>query len=159
VLSGPKSTPTGDRRAMIDELRKALHAAFIIAYAEAYSLLAASGGGAPEAVEALAEDGSAVAGAAAEAVSREGIGASLLLDASIKTLLDPSLASLRKLCSRCAEGGVHAPGLSAALGYYDGLRSTWLPANMVVALRDFREGTGYERIDRPRGEAFHSEWK
>jgi len=159
VLSGPKSTPTGDRRSMIDELRKALHAAFIIAYAEAYALLAASGASAADAVASLADDGSAVAAAAAAAVSREGLGASLLLAASVKTHLDRSLASLRKLASRCAEGGVPVPGLSAALGYYDGLRSTWLPANMVVALRDFREGTGYERIDRPRGEAFHSVWK
>ena len=43
VLSGPKAAPTGDRRAMIEELRRALHAAFILAYAEAHALLVAAG--------------------------------------------------------------------------------------------------------------------
>jgi 6-phosphogluconate dehydrogenase len=47
----------------------------------------------------------------------------------------------------------------ASLSSYDGLRSTWLPTNMAVALRDARDGSGYERVDRPRGEIFHSDWK
>ena len=51
------------------------------------------------------------------------------------------------------------PCHAAALGYYDGLRSMWLPSNMVVALRDSIEGSSFERVDRPRGELFHSEWK
>jgi 6-phosphogluconate dehydrogenase len=159
VLSGPKSAPTGDRRLMIDGLRKSLQAAFLIAYAEAYSLLAAAGLDAGAAAAVLAEEGSSAAAAAAEAMARNGLKDSLLLDAAVKSQLDRSLASLRKLCANCAEGGLHAPVLAAALSYYDGLRSTWLPENMVVALRDSREGTGYERIDKPRGESFHSDWK
>ncbi len=157
VLNGPKSAPTGDRHVMIEELRKALIAAFIIAYAEAHSLLAAAGGAIPGAL--AVGQGSALAARAAEARGRLGPKESILLDAKVKSALDPSLLSLRRICSRCAEGGLHVPVFSAALAYYDGYRSTWLPSNMVVALRDALEGSGFERVDRPRGEVFHSEWK
>jgi 6-phosphogluconate dehydrogenase len=156
VLNGPKVAPTGDRHAMIEELRKALQAAFILAYTEAYSLLAASGRGKEE---ALAEASSSIGSRAAEARSRCGPKESLLLDAKMKSSLDPALPSLRRVCSRCAEAGLPVPGLTAALGYYDGLRSMWLPSNLAVALRDSGEGSGYERVDRPRGEVFHSDWK
>lgn len=159
VLAGPKSVPSGEKHGMIEELRKALLASFVICYAEAYSLLAAAGVGAEDAVLALSEPGSAVAAAAAEARRRGGPKESILLDARIKSRIDPCLASLRRLCARSAEGGLHMPGFSAALSFYDGFRSTWLPSNMVVALRDGLEGTGYERIDRPRGDSFHSDWK
>jgi 6-phosphogluconate dehydrogenase len=160
VLSGPKTAPTGDRHVMIEELRKAILAAFILATAEALSLLAAAeaaSGSAPAA--ALRDDGSAIAARSLEARSRCGPRESIILDARIKSTLDPCLVSLRRVCARSAEGGVHAPALFAALSYYDGYRSTWLPSNLVVALRDSREGSGYERVDRPRGEVFHSEWR
>jgi 6-phosphogluconate dehydrogenase len=157
ILNGPKSAPSGERHAMIEELRKALHASFILAYAEAYSLSAASGDDEEAARAALAEDGSSVATVAAR--SRHGLKETILLDAEIKARLDPSLPSLRRVCSRAADGGVYVPCLSAALSYYDGIRSSWLPSNLIVALRDSLDGTMYERIDRPRGEAFHSEWR
>jgi 6-phosphogluconate dehydrogenase len=159
LLSGPKAALTGERHSLIDELRKALHAAFILAYAEAYSLMAASGADMKSALAALAEGGSSVASAAGAARDRREPKETILLDAAIKSQLDHSLASLRRVCARSAEGGFYVPGLTAALSYYDGIRSTWLPSNLVAALRDSREGTLYERVDRPRGEAFHSEWK
>jgi 6-phosphogluconate dehydrogenase len=159
VLSGPKSAPSGEKRAMIEELRKALLASLIICYAEAYSLLGAAKIGKEEALRSLDEKFSAVAVAASGARGRCRAHESILLDASIKSKVDPCLASLRRICSRSVEGGFHMPGFLAALSFYDGFRSTWLPSNMVVALRDGREGTGYERIDRPRGDFFHSDWK
>lgn len=156
VLSGPKAAPTGERRAMIEELRKALHAAFILAYAESHSLLVAAGS-CPDG--ALSDGNSSIASLIAEAGERCGPKDSLLLDAKLKSSLDSSLPSLRRLCSRAAEGGLTMSCHAAALGYYDGLRSMWLPSNMVVALRDSIEGSRFERVDRPRGELFHSEWK
>jgi 6-phosphogluconate dehydrogenase len=159
VLNSPKAALTGERQAMIERLRKALLAAFILAYVEGYSLLAASGESQEDASEALSDALSAVASMTSVARLRCGPKESVILDATIKSSLDPTLVSLRRICSQCAEGGIHAPCLSAALIYYDGYRSTWLPSNMVVALRDSRECSGYERVDRPRGEIFHSEWK
>ena len=159
VLNGPKSSPTGERHAMIEELRKAVLAAFILAYAEAYFLLAASGEKKESVFASLAFEGSAVAARTIEALGRCMPNESIMLDAKLKSLLGPALLSLRRVCLRCVEGGLHAPGLCAALTYYDGYRSTWLPSNMIIALRDSLEGAGYERVDRPRGEVFHSEWK
>ena len=52
---------------------------------------------------------------AAEARARCGPKESILLDAKVKSSLDPSLVSLRRICARCAEGGLHAPVFSAAL--------------------------------------------
>lgn len=159
VLSGPKSAPSGEKHSMIEELRRALLASLFICYAEAYSLLAAAKVGKDEALRSLGEEGSSVAAAACVARGRCRDHESILLDAGVKSQLDPCLVSLRRICARSAEGGLHMPGFSAALSFYDGFRSTWLPSNMVVALRDGREGTGFERIDRPRGDFFHSDWK
>ena len=159
ILAGPKAALSGDRHAMIEELRKALHAAFLLAYAEAYSLCAASGAAEPESLSGLSGGGSPVAAAAAAARGRNGPKETILLDASVKSQMDSALPSLRRVCSRAFEGGLYLPCLSAALSYYDGIRSTWMPSNLIVAIRDSRERTLYERIDRPRGEEFHSEWK
>jgi 6-phosphogluconate dehydrogenase len=159
ILNGPKSALSGERHAMIEELRKALHASFILAYAEAYSLSHAAGFGNEASREALTDEGSAIAAAASTARGRLGPKETILLDATIMSRLDPLLPSLRRICARAAEGGLCLPCFSAALICYDGTRSAWLPSNLIVALRDSIEGTLYERIDRPRGETFHSDWK
>ena len=83
----------------------------------------------------------------------------LFLDAHFKSLLDQSMPALRKVTARSIEAGVPVPAFSSALSLYDGYRSTWLPANLIQALRDRFGEHGYERIDRPRGERFHSEWR
>jgi 6-phosphogluconate dehydrogenase len=46
----------------------------------------------------------------------------------------------------------------AALAYYDGYRSAWLPANLVQAQRDYFGAHTYERTDQPRGTFFHLDW-
>jgi len=159
ILQGPKAALSGERHAMIGELRKALHASMILAYAEAYALAEAAGASAEESRGALSEEGSALATAASEARGRSTRGETILLDAAIKSLLDPLLSSLRHASARAVEGGLYLPCFSAAIAYYDGMRSAWLPSNLVVAIRDSLEGSLFERVDRPRGETFHSDWK
>ena len=51
-----------------------------------------------------------------------------------------------------------APAFSSALAWYDGYRSERLPANLIQAQRDYFGAHTYERIDRPRGEFFHTDW-
>jgi 6-phosphogluconate dehydrogenase len=159
ILSGPKPAFSGERHAMIEELRKALHASILLAYSEAYSLARAADVEAGAARAALSADGSPIGAAASEARGRRAPREAILLDAAVKSRLDPLLPSLRKLCSRVAECGLYLPCFAAALSYYDGLRAAWLPANLVAALRDSLDQARYERVDRPRGETFHSEWK
>ena len=57
-----------------------------------------------------------------------------------------------------AELGIPVPAMSSALAFYDGYRHGWLPANMVQAQRDYFGAHTYERIDKPRGEFFHTNW-
>jgi 6-phosphogluconate dehydrogenase len=50
------------------------------------------------------------------------------------------------------------PCLSSALAYWDGYRSDRLPANLLQAQRDYFGAHQYERVDRPRGDFFHTDW-
>jgi 6-phosphogluconate dehydrogenase len=54
--------------------------------------------------------------------------------------------------------GIPVPAFSTALAFYDGFRSERLPANLLQAQRDYFGAHTYERIDRPRGEYFHTNW-
>jgi 6-phosphogluconate dehydrogenase len=54
--------------------------------------------------------------------------------------------------------GVPVPAYSTALAFYDGYRSARLPANLLQAQRDYFGAHTYERLDRPRGEHFHTNW-
>jgi 6-phosphogluconate dehydrogenase len=168
VLGGPKAAATGERHSMVEDLRRALLAARVVAYAEGFLLLraasAAYGWNLDLAKVALVwREGciirSSLLDPIAEAYRREGSLASLLLDSHFKSILDACLPSLRKVTARAIEQGLPVPAFASALAFFDGYRSTWLPANLIQALRDRFGAHGYERIDRPRGEAFHSEWR
>jgi 6-phosphogluconate dehydrogenase len=54
--------------------------------------------------------------------------------------------------------GIPMPCFSSALAWWDGYRSHRLPANLLQAQRDYFGAHTYERIDRPRGEFFHTDW-
>jgi 6-phosphogluconate dehydrogenase len=54
--------------------------------------------------------------------------------------------------------GVPMPAFSTALAFYDGYRTARLPANLLQAQRDFFGAHTYERVDKPRGEFFHTNW-
>jgi 6-phosphogluconate dehydrogenase len=168
VLGGPKAAPTGERHAMIEDLRKALLAAKIVAYAQGFQLLrrasAERGWGLDLASVALVwREGCIIRSAflerIAEAYRRESGLPNLVVDSYFKALLDQCMPSLRRVTARAVESGAPVPAFSAAVSFYDGYRSTWLPANLLQALRDRFGAHGYERVDRPRGESFHSEWK
>ena len=60
--------------------------------------------------------------------------------------------------SKAAEMGIPVPCFSTALAFYDGYRSAQLPANLLQAQRDFFGAHTYERIDKPRGQFFHTDW-
>jgi len=57
------------------------------------------------------------------------------------------------------KSGISTPALSAALAFYDGIRSAKLPANLLQAQRDFFGAHTFERTDQPRGQFFHYQWE
>ncbi|WP_036487934.1 decarboxylating NADP(+)-dependent phosphogluconate dehydrogenase [Myxosarcina sp. GI1] len=54
--------------------------------------------------------------------------------------------------------GIAIPAFSASLDYFDSYRRDRLPQNLTQAQRDYFGAHTYERIDKPRGEFFHTEW-
>ena len=66
------------------------------------------------------------------------------------------VAAWRRVVSLAARHGVPTPAFSSSLAYYDGVRATRLPANLIQAQRDFFGAHTYQRVDRPG--TFHTEW-
>ena len=82
----------------------------------------------------------------------------LLLDDHFRQVLERSEASWRRVVSTAVQLGVPVPALATALAFFDGYRSARLPANLLQAQRDYFGAHTYERVDKPRGEAFHTDW-
>jgi len=82
----------------------------------------------------------------------------LLLDPFFRDAMARSQQSLRTVLAEAIKNGVPTPALSAALAYYDGYRCENLPAKLLQAQRDFFGAHQYERVDKPRGEYFHTNW-
>jgi 6-phosphogluconate dehydrogenase len=84
--------------------------------------------------------------------------ANLMLDDFFRAAIDKAQASWRRVVATAVKLGIPMPAIGAALTYYDGYRSERLPANLLQAQRDYFGAHTYERIDRPRGEFFHTNW-
>jgi 6-phosphogluconate dehydrogenase len=84
--------------------------------------------------------------------------ASLLVDPFFIAEIGKCVPSWRKAVSEGALMGVPLPCFSTALSFFDGYRSARLPANLLQAQRDFFGAHTYERVDKPRGQFFHTNW-
>jgi len=82
----------------------------------------------------------------------------LALDAFFTEALKAAENGWRKAAMLAVSNGIPAPAFVSALSYFDGYRSERLPANLLQAQRDYFGAHTYERIDRPRGEFFHTDW-
>jgi 6-phosphogluconate dehydrogenase len=167
VLEGPKPVFKGDRKAFIEDLRQALLASKIISYAQGYVLMRTAAedfgwdlnyGGI-----ALMWRGGCIIRSVflsniKEAFDKNKDLENLLLDPFFKEKIDMSQASWRKVVSTAIENGIPVPTLASALSYYDGYRTERLPANLLQAQRDYFGAHTYERVDKPRGEFFHTNW-
>jgi 6-phosphogluconate dehydrogenase len=82
----------------------------------------------------------------------------LLLDPYFKEQIQSAQAAWRRVVAQAAQLGIPVPAMSSALAFFDGYRRERLPANLLQAQRDYFGAHTYERIDRPRGQFFHSNW-
>lgn len=82
----------------------------------------------------------------------------LLLDDFFRDAVHDSQSGWRQAIQFAIGKGIPAPAFSSALAFYDGFRSETLPANLLQAQRDYFGAHTYERVDKPRGEVFHSDW-
>ena len=91
-------------------------------------------------------------------MSREPDLGNLMLDEYFREILNRSEQDWREVTCLAIRRGIPVPAFSASLGYYDSFRSERLPANLLQAQRDFFGAHTYERVDRPAGEYFHTDW-
>jgi len=156
-----------NKKTIIDDLMQALYASKIISYAQGYMLMQAAAieygwnlnyGG----IALMWRGGciirSAFLGKIKEAFDRNPELTNLLLDPFFKDQLMRAEQSWRKVISDAVLTGIPVPALSAALAFFDGYRSERLPANLLQAQRDYFGAHTYERMDRNRGEFFHTLW-
>jgi 6-phosphogluconate dehydrogenase len=168
VLSGPKPKFGGDHEAFVDDLREAVYASKIISYTQGYMLMRSAAqdfqwnlnyGG----IALMWRGGciirSAFLGKIKAAYDRQPNLGNLLLDPYFKRQIDAAQPMWRRVVSKAVQQGIPVPTMSSALAFFDGYRREWLPANLLQAQRDYFGAHTYERIDRPRGEFFHTDWK
>jgi 6-phosphogluconate dehydrogenase len=101
---------------------------------------------------------SAFLGRIKEAFDRDASLANLLVAPYFASELAAAQDGWRRAVAAGALSGIPLPAMSSALAYYDGYRCERLPANLLQAQRDYFGAHTYERVDRPRGQFFHTNW-
>ena len=167
VLSGPDAKFSGDKKTFIEDIKKALLASKIISYTQGYMLMREAArdygwnlnyGG----IALMWRGGciirSAFLGRIKEAFDKKSDLNNLLLDGWFKNKIDECQASWRRVVAKAVELGIPTPAFATALAFYDGYRNDRLPANLLQAQRDYFGAHTYERVDKPRGQFFHTNW-
>jgi 6-phosphogluconate dehydrogenase len=166
-LSGPKANFTGDKKQFVEDLKMALYGAKIISYAQGYNLMMEAAkeynwnlnyGG----IALMWRGGciirSAFLGDIKKAFEKNPELPNLLLDPFFKEKVEATQEGWRRVCATALANGIPVPALTSALCYFDGFRSERLPANLLQAQRDYFGAHMYERVDKPRGKFFHTNW-
>jgi 6-phosphogluconate dehydrogenase len=166
-IKGKVATFKGDKEKFIKELGAALYASKIMSYAQGYQLMRAAAktykwnlnyGG----VALMWRGGciirSAFLGDIKKAFVRKPDLINLLMDKFFKSAVGKRQTAWRRVIVQATKLGIPVPCLGSALAYFDGYRAERLPANLLQAQRDFFGAHTYERVDKPRGEFFHTNW-
>ena len=166
-LRGPKPTIRNDRTKFIEDIKSALYASKIISYAQGFMLLRAAatefGWKLKYGEIALMWRGGCIIrsqflGKIKEAFETRNRLPNLLLDPHFKREIRKCQRGWRNVVATAAKKGIPAPAFSTALNFFDAFRNDRLPANLLQAQRDYFGAHTYERIDRDRGEFFHTNW-
>ncbi|RLD94915.1 MAG: phosphogluconate dehydrogenase (NADP(+)-dependent, decarboxylating), partial [Bacteroidetes bacterium] len=167
VLLGPEISFKGDKKCFIQDIHDALYASKIISYAQGYMLMKVAAAEYKwdlnySGIALLWRGGciirSAFLAEINQAYDKNPELENLLLGDYFKNEIAQAQAGWRRVISRAAETGIPTPAMSSALAFYDGYRSGRLPANLLQAQRDYFGAHTYERVDKPRGEFFHTDW-
>ncbi|MDO4551750.1 MAG: decarboxylating NADP(+)-dependent phosphogluconate dehydrogenase [Planctomycetia bacterium] len=169
ILPGPKEIPafTGDKKAFIEAVRKALYASKICSYAQGYVQMRhaaqAEGWELNYGQIALLWRGGCIIRAVflqriKDAFDKNPNLDNLLLDEYFRQQVTDAQEAWREVVTAAITHGIPAPGITGALAYYDGFRSANLPANLLQAQRDYFGAHTYRRTDDPAGEVCHTEW-
>lgn len=166
-LAGPAPKYDGDKKEFIDAIRQALYASKIVSYAQGFVQLQAAAAEHDWPLNygdcAMLWRGGCIIRAVfldriKEAFDKDPNLENLLLAPYFQQEVDKAQEAWRHVVATAATIGIPVPAFATALAYYDGYRREALPANLLQAQRDYFGAHTYERVDKPRGEMFHTEW-
>jgi 6-phosphogluconate dehydrogenase len=167
ILKGPTPEYKSDRQELIDAVRDAVFASKLVSYAQGFQLMRAAakeyGWKLQYGSVALMWRGGCIIrstflGRIKQAFDANPDLTNLLLDPWFVKMIQESQAGWRKVAALAVTNGIPVPAITTALAYYDGFRTARLPANLLQAQRDYFGAHTYERVDKPRGEFFHTNW-
>ena len=167
ALQGPGESFTGDTQTMIASVHDALYASKIISYAQGFMLMREADNNYHWDLQygdiALMWRGGCIIrsrflGDIKAAFNTEPDLSSLLLGEFFKQAIHKAQQGWRDAVGVAIKLGIPTPAFSSALAFFDGYRQANLPANLLQAQRDYFGAHTYERIDKPRGEFFHTDW-
>ena len=156
---------TASRENLVEKVRLALYASKIIAYTQGFDIIRAGAGEHNWQID-LAEVARIWRGGCiiraqflnriTDAYRANPATTSMLFDPYFAQAVRTSDQSWREVVALAAKNGIPAPAFSAALSYFDGLKSSRLPAALIQGQRDFFGAHTYQRTDRPG--TFHTNW-
>ncbi len=167
LLKGPDENFQGDTQAFVADIQQSLYASKIISYAQGYMMMRTA---AQERGWKLNYGGIALMwrggciirsvflGEIKAAYERKPELVNLLLDPYFRDEVEAAQPAWRRVIAQAVQLGIPVPAMSSALAFYDAYRHARLPANLIQAQRDYFGAHTYERIDRPRGQFFHTNW-
>jgi 6-phosphogluconate dehydrogenase len=155
----------GDKKELIESIRKALYASKICSYAQGFALMKAA---AKEydwnlnygSIAMIFRGGCIIRAQflqkIKEAYDKNSELANLMLDPYFKDILESYQDAWRDVICIAVKYGIPTPAFSSALAYFDSYRSEFLPANLLQAQRDYFGAHTFERVDREG--TFHYKW-
>ena len=167
VFPAPKLNRPQDKALFIKDLENALYASKIVSYVQGFLLLREA---AKEykwdlnygSIALLWRGGCIIRSVfldkIKEAFDRKPDIENLLLDPFFSDVVNKTQGSWRRVAAIAVENGIPIPAFTSALAYFDSYRRERLPANLLQAQRDYFGAHTYERIDKPRGQFFHTNW-
>jgi 6-phosphogluconate dehydrogenase len=167
TLKGPPVEFKGDRDGFVNDVEQALYASKIMSYAQGFALMNAmakeSGWKINNGAVALMWRGGCIIrsvflGKIKEAFDRNAGLTNLMLDPYFAGEIAKAQPGWRRAVAGGVSQGIPLPAMGSALAYFDGYRSGRLPANLLQAQRDYFGAHTYERVDKPRGQFFHTNW-
>ena len=168
VLRGPEvAAGAGDAAALADDVRDALYAAKLCAYAQGMSLIRAASDNFKWGIELgelarIWKGGCIIRARLLDTIMQAfklapGL-ANLLLDPTIAAQIDRSQAAWRRVVGLAQAHGIPVPAMAAGLAYYDSYRTASLPQNLTQAQRDAFGSHTYQRSDTPDEGFVHTDW-
>jgi 6-phosphogluconate dehydrogenase len=155
----------GDRDSFIEDVRRALYASKVVAYAQGFDHIAAGseeyGWDVDRGAMATIWRGGCIIRARFLNRIREAYDAdpglpSLLVAPYFAEAVTSGVDSWRRVVAQAAAAGVPVPAFASSLAYYDGLRRDRLPAALIQGLRDNFGAHTYRRVDKDG--TYHTEW-